>query len=83
MLMPWCVCVCVGGAVVCRVLQSAVCSYPCEEGMLIWIGKTMEGKEMSLGRNRKVSYTKEMDSGILWAGRNVWGRRGVGAIQSL
>lgn len=30
-----------------------------------------------------VSYTKEMDSGILWAGRNVWGRRGLGAIQAL
>lgn len=45
MLMPWCVWV-GRGAVVCRVLQSAVCSYPCEEGKLIWIGKTMEVKDV-------------------------------------
>lgn len=44
--MVWC-------NVVCRVLQSAVCSYPCEEGKFIWIGKTVEGKQMSLRRNRK------------------------------
>lgn len=27
--------------------------------------------------------SKEIDSGIVEAGRNIWGRRGLGAIQAL